>query len=84
MTTKPLLHNNPSYAEKTGRNHLSNLKSNGVVQESEKEPAGRKGRPPKVYSLSESFLKEIEEYLCIKEMTKIHRVCARVVNRDKK
>lgn len=66
--TKPLLHADQMYAERTVRKHLSHLKSSGVIQERVREASGCKGRPPAVYNLSEGFLKTLEDYLDVKEM----------------
>lgn len=63
-----LLNENPDYAERTVRNHLSKLHAQGDLQETEREPTGEQGRAPEVYHLSGAFLTTLDDYLNKKEM----------------
>lgn len=63
-----LLNENHDHAERTIRNHLSNLHLQGSLKKEIRESTGDRGRAPEVYHLSDTLKEAVENYLNIKEM----------------
>lgn len=63
-----ILSKNPAHAERTVRNHLLSLHVKGDLMKTMRESTGDKGRAPEAYYLSDTFKRQLEDYLTIKEM----------------
>lgn len=61
-------HKKNDSAERTIRNHLSNLESRGSILKTLRDPTGKRGRIPEVFRLSDQFQMEIESFLRTKDI----------------
>lgn len=77
-----ILNQNPAHAERTVRNRISSLHDKGYLLKTMRESTGYKGRSPDVYHLSDSFKRQLDAYLNIKEMELGNQIATTILCND--